>query len=247
MSQTVDRALSIIEFFAEKPRALGEIAAHEGIHKSTALRILQTLEARRFARRDAEGRYTVGFRMVEVSQRAVDNLDIVAIAHPRLVALSRELGYTLHLAQLVATEVIYVDKIEGTGAVNMFSRIGGPSVLHTSGVGKAIVAHLEEPLLTHMIENLTLTRHTATTITSMVTFQRELALTRERGWAEDNGELEDAINCVAVPIRNSRGFVRNAISLTALRALAPLESLRKNVPRLQSEAGAISREYGWMG
>lgn len=247
MSQTVDRALGIIEFFAQKPRTLGEIAAHERVHKSTALRILQTLEAHRFARRDADGRYTVGFQMVEIAHRAVDHLDIVAIAHSRLMALSRDLGYTLHLAQLVGDEVIYVDKIEGMGAVKMYSRIGGATVLHTSGVGKAIVAYLEEPLLAHVVGSMKLTRHTATTITTMATFERELSLTRERGWAEDNGEFEDVINCVAVPIWNSRGLVRNAISLTALRALAPLESLRKNLPRLLSEAEDISREYGWMG
>ena len=247
MSQTVDRALEIIEYFSEAPRSLGEIAEHEGIHKSTALRLLQTLEARGFARRDAEGRYTVGFRMVELSQRAVDSLDIIAIAHPRLVALSRELGHTFHLGQLEGNEVIYVDKIEGAGAVRMYSRVGGSAIVHTSGVAKAIVAYLEEPRYSHLLEGLALTRYTSTTVTSTAEFQAELERTRQRGWAEDNCEFEEAINCVAVPVRNSRGLVRHAISFTALRALVPLETLRKSVPRLRAEAEAISKEYGWIG
>ncbi|MDA8309713.1 MAG: IclR family transcriptional regulator [Actinomycetota bacterium] len=247
MSQTVDRALQIIEYFSERPRSLTEIAEHEGVHKSTALRLLQTLEYRGFARRDAEGRYLVGFRMVELSQRAVDHLDILAIAHPRLVTLSRELGHTLHLGQLEGNEVIYVDKVEGTGAVKMYSRVGGSAIVYTSGVAKAIVAYLDEPRYSHLLQSIAFTRYTATTLTTIQDFEAELERTRQRGWAEDNSEFEETINCVAVPIRNNRGLVRHAISLTALRALAPLESLRECVPRLRAEAEAISKEYGWIG
>ena len=66
-----------------------------------------------------------------------------------------------------------------------------------------------------------------------------------RGWAEDDGELEPVINCVAVPIRDHNGLVRAAISLTAVKALAPLERLRELVPELKAAAELISRDYGW--
>jgi DNA-binding IclR family transcriptional regulator len=247
MSQTVERATEIIEFFAEKPRTLSEIALHQEVHKSTALRLLQTLEARGFARRDSSGCYTVGFRMIAVAQQALDNLDIFSAAHLRLTVLSAELGHTLHLAQLVGDDVIYVDKVEGRGAVKMYSRVGGVAIIHTSGVGKAIVAHLEEPLGQQVREKLDLKRYTPTSITTPEEFAKELALTRQRGWAEDNGEFEEEVNCVAVPVRGNRGLVRNAISLTALRALAPLETLRESVPRLVATADTISKEYGWTG
>jgi DNA-binding IclR family transcriptional regulator len=247
MSQTVERAIDMVEFIAAKPRTLGEIALHYEVHKSTALRLLQTLEARGFARRDSGGRYTIGFRMIAVSQQALDNLDIYGTAHPYLLSLSAELGHTLHLAQLVGDEVLYVDKVEGRGAVKMYSRIGGSAILHTSGVGKAILAYLEEPLRQRVLDKLDLKRYTPTSITTAEEFARELALTRERGWAEDNGEFEEPINCVAVPVRDSRGLVSNAISLTALKALASLETLRTAVPRLLVTAEAISRETGWTG
>jgi DNA-binding IclR family transcriptional regulator len=247
VSQTVERALEIIEFFAEKPRSLGEIAGHLEVHKSTALRLLQTLEAGGFTRRDSYGCYTVGFRMIAVSQLALENLDIHSAAHSRLMALSNELGHTLHLAQLVGNEVVYVDKVEGRGAVKMYSQVGGVAIIHTSGVGKAIVANLEEPLRQQVLATLDLKSYTASTITTVEALERELAITRERGWAEDNREFEDVINCVAVPVRDNRGLVRNAISLTALYALAPLETLRQHVPLLVATAEAISKEFGWTG
>jgi DNA-binding IclR family transcriptional regulator len=182
-----------------------------------------------------------------VAQQALDNLDIFIAAHLRLTVLSAELGHTLHLAQLVGDDVIYVDKVEGRGAVKMYSRVGGGAIIHTSGVGKAIVAHLEEPLGQQVREKLDLKRYTPTSITTPEEFAKELALTRQRGWAEDNGEFEEEVNCVAVPVRGNRGLVRNAISLTALRALAPLETLRESVPRLVATADTISKEYGWTG
>jgi DNA-binding IclR family transcriptional regulator len=236
--QTVERAIDLIEFIADIPRTLSEIAREQQVHKSTALRLLQTLEARGFARRDAKGRYSVGFGMIALSQRALDNLDIYGAAHPLLVALSAELGHTLHLGQLVDNEVMYVDKVEG---------VGGVAITHTSGVGKAILAFLEEPLRQRVLQNVKLERYTLTSITTPEALDRELAVTCARGWAEDNAEFEEAINCVAVPIRDSQGLVRNAISLTALQALAPLETLRRQVPSLVATADAISREYGWRG
>jgi DNA-binding IclR family transcriptional regulator len=245
MSQTVDRALDIIEFIADTPRSLGEIAQRQHVHKSTVLRLLQTLEGRGFARRDSTGRYSVGFGMIGVSQRALDALDIYPLAHPHLVALSAELGHTLHLGQLVGDEVVYVDKVEGRGAVKMYSRLGGVAILHTSGVGKAILAHLEEPLRERLLGKVSLESYTPRSITTLAELEHELERTRTRGWAEDDGEFEAEINCVAVPVRDSRGLVRNAVSLTALKALASLETLRACVPRLTEVAEAISAEYGW--
>ncbi|MGA2528764.1 MAG: IclR family transcriptional regulator [Acidimicrobiales bacterium] len=245
MTQTVDRAIDIIEFIAEKPRSLGEIATRQRVHKSTALRLLQTLESRGFARRDSKGLYLIGFSMIAASQRALDALDTYGAAHPHLVNLSAELGHTLHLGQLVGDEVLYVDKVEGRGAVKMYSSVGGTAVVQTSGVGKAILAFVEEPLRQRLLEQVTYEAYTQTSITTPEELAVELERTRERGWAEDNGEFEAEINCVAVPIRNGQGLVRNAISLTALCALCSLEALRSCVPVLVATATEISRDCGW--
>jgi DNA-binding IclR family transcriptional regulator len=247
MSGTVGRAVEIIEFIAEKPRSLTEIALQQDVHKSTALRLLQTLESYGFARRDSVGRYTVGFRMIALSQQALDNIDIYGVAHPHLLALSAELGHTMHVAHLVGNDVTYVDKVDGRGAVKMYSRVGANAIIHTSGVGKAILANLEPPLFDQVFATLDFKKYTGTTITKPKDFIAELDLTRRRGWAEDNGEFEAMINCVAVPIRDSGGLVRSAFSLTALRALASLDTLREYVTRMQETASKISIEIGWVG
>jgi DNA-binding IclR family transcriptional regulator len=246
MSQTVQRALSIIEFFAERPRSLGEVADHLDVHKSTALRLLQTLERGGFARA-VNGRYTVGFRMVAIAHQAVDHLELHSVAHPHLVRLSDQYGHTIHLAQVVDDEIFYVDKVDGRGALKMQSRVGRPVNLHTSGVGKAILAHLDDLSRNRFLARVSYQRYTPTSITTPAAFRQELERIAGRGWAEDDGEFEDFVNCVAAPVRDARGRVVAGVSITALRALAPLDRLREYVPQLTETCTAISRDLGWMG
>jgi DNA-binding IclR family transcriptional regulator len=245
VAQTVERALQVIGYLAESPRSLGDVAQHLGVHKSTALRLLQTLEAEGFARRENASRYGIGFRVVTLAHQALDNLDLFSIAHPHLVALASRLGSTFHLGQLIGAEVIYVDKVEGPGAVKMYSMVGRTASLYSSSLGKAVLAYVTGPLGAEMLDSIAFARHTPATITTRTELDAELARTRERGWAEDDAEFEDFINCVAVPIRDSRGRVHGALSMTAVRALTPLEQLRNHVPDLVSAAETISRESGW--
>lgn len=245
MAQAVERALQAISYLAESQRSLGEVAEHLGVHKSTALRLLQTLEAEGFARRENPSRYGIGFRVVSLAHQVLDNLDLFSVAHPHLVALASRLGSTFHLGQLIGPEVIYVDKVEGRGAVKMYSMVGRTASLYTSGLGKAVLAYATGPLRDQMLDGIAFRKHTATTITSRADLEKELARIRERGWAEDNAEFEDFINCVAVPILDSRGRVHAALSMTAVRALTSLDQLREHVPDLLATAQTIAEESGW--
>ena len=168
-------------------------------------------------------------------------------ASPILIwwALASRLGSTFHLAQLIGPDVIYVDKVEGRGAVKMYSMVGRTASLYTSGLGKAVLAHVTGPLRAEMLASIAFKKHTPTTITSRPDLEEELSRIRARGWAEDNAEFEDFINCVAVPILDSRGTVHAALSMTAVRALTPLEELREHVPDLRAAAQTIAEESGW--
>jgi DNA-binding IclR family transcriptional regulator len=245
VSQTVERAVAIIEQISERPASLGEVTARLGVHKSTALRLLQTLERAGFARRGDDGRYAVGTRLIGIAHRALDSLDLRAVARPHLAELNQSSGHTVHLASLLDGEIVYIDKYEGRTAVRMYSRIGRTAALHASGVGKAILAHLDPAQLDAMLRGVTYTRHTSTTITSERDLRAELAAVRERGHARDDGEFEDVINCIAAPIRSPDGAVRSAVSVSTPKMLVPLAELERLAPDLLRTAAAISRDYGW--
>lgn len=246
MSQTVRRAMSIIECISERPSSIGDVADLLGVHKSTALRLLQSLEPG-FARRLEDGRWTVGVQLIAIAQRALDSIDVRAVAHPYLQRLSALAGQTVHLGQLIGDDVVYVDKVEGQGQVRMYSRIGRTASMHASGVAKAIVAFLEEPLLETVLERIDFQRYTPTTVTPLPEFRREITAIRDRGWATDDGEFEEFINCVAAPVRNSDGTVRAAVSIAAPKMMASLTDLERLVPELLTTTLAISGELGWHG
>lgn len=247
MSQTVTRAMEIMRFIAETPRSLGEVAEQLDVHKSTALRLLQTLEEGGFARRLSDGKHSIGFGIIPLAQHATDQMDVRRIAHAHLQRLSDQTGHTVHLAQLMEDQIIYVDKIDGRGTVAMGSRIGSEAEIHTAGVAKIIIANLSEPLRQKAVNRATYYRYTPKTMLSPDALQRELSVTLQRGWAEDDGEKEDYINCVALPVHDAAGRVEIGMSVTALRAVARLPELRKHIPQFRQVADTISRELGWKG
>jgi DNA-binding IclR family transcriptional regulator len=143
--------------------------------------------------------------------------------------------------------VIYTDKIDGDGTVAMGSRIGLSAELHTAAVAKVTLSFLSDAQLSRMLDHHDFLRHTRITTTSREAFQAELQATRKRWWAEDQGEKEDYINCVALPLFDASGRVTLRISVTALRAAAPVEELRELIPLILGTTLEISRELGWKG
>jgi DNA-binding IclR family transcriptional regulator len=239
MSQTVDRALSIVELLGDGDRSLADVAAELGVHKSTALRLLQTLEARGFVRHDDQHRYRLGSQLFRLASVSLGALDIRSVAAPRLRRLSDLTQQTAHLGCFDGVEVFYLDKHEASAAVRMYSRIGAAAPLYCTGVAKAILA--EQPLSVQrsLASNIEYVRHTDYTITSPAEFLRELELTRERGYAVDNREHELYIHCVAAPIKLDDQPVTHAVSVSATTIGLAWEKLLEFVPLLHETAAAI--------
>lgn len=245
MSHSLERGMEIVRLLAERPRSLGDLAEIMAVHRSTVLRLLRSLETYGFARRTDGSLWTVGYGLIAAAHVALEAGGVRESVHEELLALSRELGHTIHLAQVVDDHIIYVDKVEGIGALRMHSRVGTPVLLHTAGVAKAVLAFMPEQERARLLSGHVYERFTDTTISGAEDYQAELVRTRRRGWALDNGEHEEFINCVALPIVGKDGRVRAALSITALRVLADLEALEAYLPRLELAAHSIGNDLGW--
>lgn len=245
MSQTVRRAIDIIEFTSGTPHTLNEVADHLGVHRSTALRLLQDLTGGGLVRRRHDGRYGVGYRLVGLAQLAREQFDLANVAHEHLVSLAQLSGHTVHLAALEGQSIVYVDKVDPVGGVRLYSQVGEPVLLHTAAVSKAILSQQPEDKLAVLLGRCQFERFTDTTITSRAAFLNELQVSRTRGWAVDDGELEDFVNCIAVPVPSATDDVHVAVSITALKAKADLRKLEKEMlaPLFQTCA-ALSKELG---
>lgn len=243
MSQSVRRAAQIIDAIAEDPRTVMELAAIFGLHRSTMFRELQALEDVGYVRRSATGRYALGLRLISLSKLAFDNLDLRAAAHEPIRRLHKAVGNTIHLAALMDHNIVYIDKVEDPSGVRMYSSVGKAVLPYCSGVGKAILAELDQPERDAVLDGATWQKFTKHTITSRLALDRELDLVRRRGWAADDREFEDFVNCVAVPIQSSVGIV-GALSITAIRVVQDLAQLKTRIPLLRQTAELISTELG---
>jgi DNA-binding IclR family transcriptional regulator len=187
----------------------------------------------------------VGYRLAGLANLALDQFDLANIAHPYLQELGRRCGHTVHLAAVQGRSIVYADKIEQPGMVRLYSQIGHPVTIHTSGVGKAILAHQAPEFVEHVLSSVDFSRYTATTITSREQFLEQLAQVVERGYAVDDGEYEDFLHCVAMPLRDATGQVTGAVSITALKARATMDDLVDLLPALRTTTTTISKELGW--
>lgn len=243
MSQTVDRALSILPLLAEGPASLDQVAQRLGVHKSTALRLLRTLHEHGMVHRQPDQRYRLGARLFALAQQAVETLDVREIAHPYLVELNERTGHTVHLAVHEEDEVLYIDKVESRYPVRMYSRIGKPVAITVAAVAKLLLADLPEPERRAVAERLDYPRYTARSLTNASAFLTELAKVREQGWATDLGGHEESINCVAAPVRGADGRAVAAMSVSAPNVVVSADELLALLPLVRRTADAISAEY----
>jgi len=245
MSQSVRRAARIVDSIARRAATVSELAEEFGVHRSTMFREVQSLEAVGYLRKRKNGEYVLGLHLIALAHQAADNLDLAEIAHDRLVKLQRIVGNTIHLAAVVDQSIVYVDKVEDTSGVRMYSRIGSPVRAYCSGVGKAILAELPSTDRDAVLAGEVWAKFTDKTLTSRDQLDAELAKVHARGWAADDGEFENFVNCIAVPICGPAGVV-GALSITAIRMVADLDTLKLQLPRLQDVAREISAELGSM-
>ncbi|MFE9253165.1 IclR family transcriptional regulator [Streptomyces sp. NPDC007088] len=243
MSQTVDRALSILPLLAEGPADLGGVADRLDVHKSTALRLLRTLGEHGLVYRQGDGRYRLGARLFALAQEAVEHLDVREIAHPHLVRLGETCGHTVHLAVYEEGEVLYIDKVDSRYPVRMYSRVGKTVPMSVAAVAKLLLADLPESERRSVVERLDYPLYTPRSTPHAAAYLKELATVREQGWATDLGGHEESINCVAAPVRGADGRVVAAMSVSAPNVVVTTEELLALLPLVRRTADTVSREY----
>lgn len=249
MSQTVDRALTILASLGEGPASLEQAAGRIGVHKSTALRLLRTLEEHGFVHRQSDHRYRLGGRLFSLAQQALEGIDVRQVSAPYLASLNERYGHTVHLAVLEGAEVLYLDKVEarypagGDCRLGSAARIGKRAPAVATAVGKVLLADLSEDQLTAALDGQELPTHGGGPH-SAEELRAELAAVRRQGWALDQGEYEEAVNCVAAPIKGIDGTAIAACSISAPARIAPVSELSRLLPELLCTVEAVSLAYG---
>jgi DNA-binding IclR family transcriptional regulator len=216
--QSLERAFDLLEELAESGElGVTELANRTGLVPSTAHRLLHTLAKRGYVSQSSEsGRYLLGYKVVEVAsglEHRLERLRMAARSH--LESVQRTTGETVNLVVLDADRVVYVDQVEGSRQVRMFTTVGTSVPAHTTGSGKAIMAGAPPEAVRALYGGREpLQRLTERTITTLEALEADFRRIRRRGYAVDNEEHEEGVGCVAVAVFDRTGRPAAAISVS---------------------------------
>ena len=243
MSQSLGRALQILASLGEGDRSLDQLATELDVHKTTVLRLLRTMEAERFVRRDESHRYRLGSRLFALADAAREQHVVREVAAPHLRQLNQKTGQTVHLAAWENGEVVYVDKLDSVRSVRMYSQVGVPAALHCTAVGKVLLAAQPKRQREALLASLDYHAFTPQTITEPDALRDELDEVRAQGWAQDRAEHESVINCIGAPVTDHNGRVVGAVSISVPDVLLNYDQVLELLPDLLATTKAISADY----
>lgn len=198
--QSVVRSFDILEVIAESGPDVGitEIAAEVNLPLPTIHRLLQTMISTGYVYQTPRRRYALGARLIPLSRYAGGALGIAL--RPLLTHTVERVGESASVAMLSQDYARYIAHVPSERSLRMFMEIGNQVSLHASGVGKAILSKMPPDEARAVLQRTGLRRFTDATITSPDVLLRELERIQQLGFAEDNGEHETGVKCVAVPI-----------------------------------------------
>lgn len=249
LTVSVSRALEILDLMGRHGGELGVSAIAQDLNlcKSTAHRLLSTLEQRGYVEKNPRTRrYRLGLRLFELGHVVMQQMELRAEARPYLEELTQISGEVVHLGILDQGEVVYIDKVESLHTITMFSRVGRRAPVHCTGLGKALLAFQPAQEQDRIILARGLRRFTENTVTDPDTLRRNLELIRTQGYAIDNEEHESGIRCIAVPIRDHTGQVVAAVSISAPAMRFDWNKVEAVKPEIIRVGKAISRRLGFL-
>ena len=246
--QALARGLEILTLFtSESPSlSLTEIVATLELNKSTAFRVLSTLEALGYLERDpATRRYSPGLEVLQLGFTALNGLEVGQVARPYLERLAQGVDETASLGVLDSMRIIYVDRIRNRAIVGVVISIGSHVPAHCTSLGKVLLADLPPDELNCRLADADLTAFTSHTITDQRALLGELTLVRQRGYATCDEELAVGLRAVAAPIRNTTQKAVAAINVSGPVTTISRERLKAEIiPAVVKTAAQISLALG---
>lgn len=216
--------------------------------KSSLLNLLDVMVECGLLFKNANRQYQLGIKLYELGCLSLHRRSLFEVTKRPNQELVMQSGLICHLGTLEDSHAIYIDKVESPKSTPTDkSWVGKELSLHSTGLGKALLAWRPEEEIRRYVDRLELVSYTPRTITERSAFFEELALTRQRGWAIDAEESAPQAVCLSMPVFDLAGRVNYAVSLSANPSVYTRGTIPTYLRMLESCSTAISRGLGWSG
>ena len=246
--QSLDRGLVLLEAVADAqhPVSLSELTPVLGIDRSSVFRLVNTLVRRGFLVQEADSkRYMLGSSIWRLASLFRFENVLLQVARPHVDALAADTGETTHVAIRQGAKAVLIERQLTANVLGVTGAGLGTAVsLHSTGVGKALIADFNHDHLVQVLGGEKLPRFTRHTLVSAAKLADACKGARVCGYAVDDEEEHEGVRCIGAPIRDVSGQIVAAVGISAPIARLPREAVKKTGMRVAAAASAISRELG---
>lgn len=195
----LDKAVVVLHAIAESPCALAELCERTGLPRATTYRLAAALEVHRLLGRDEAGRWHLGPAVSELAARVTDPL--LAASAAVLSELRETTGESVQLYRREGTTRVCVAALEPSAGLRDTVPVGARLPMTAGSGAKVLLAYSD-------------TETQQAVLPAAMFTDRALAEVRRRGWAQSVAEREPGVASVSAPVRDSRGVVVAAISVS---------------------------------
>ena len=241
------RAMKILELLAQSQRGLtlADVSRKLSVPKSSAHVLMRTLEDLGYLKSSgSKGKYSVGLKLVGLSNVALENLDLREQARGFLQDLVVRTKLTAHLAILEGVDAVIIEKFDAPGMLRLATWVGKRLDANSSGVGKALLAFAHEETYDLQLKRKSLARNNRNTIATPEGLRRELNKTRALGYAFEDEEGEIGFRCIGAPLFGAAGDAVAAISIAGTTSQIPNARVASLAATVKETAAQISRHLG---
>ncbi|MEM7221658.1 MAG: HTH-type transcriptional regulator BhcR [Pseudomonadota bacterium] len=214
--QALDRGIRIMAALAKEGRAtLSDLALRVGMPPSSAHRLLVTLQRSRMIEfHESTQEWLVGVEAFRIGNAFLQRNNLVEAGMAVMRRLVEETGETANIAIADHGDVVFLCQVETPNPIRAFFPPGSRTPMHASGIGKMLLAELEQRAVERILQDKGLAEFTPKTLASPKQLFEELERIRRRGWSLDDEERYSGMRCIAAPVYDVHGKAFAGISIS---------------------------------
>ncbi|WP_201210077.1 IclR family transcriptional regulator [Pseudomonas sp. S36] len=217
-NQSLEKGLAVLKAFNARRRTmnLAEVAQAAGINKSSAQRMVHTLEALGYVRKNAiTKRFQLTPEVMEIGYNYLASNTLVDVANPFLAELAQVTGETTNLTEPVADDMIYVARFVGPKFIPIHMPLGSRIPMYCTASGRAYLSALPREQAHQHLSGCTFVQHTRQTRVGLDDILERVEQARRDGFSTNCEELFLGDMALAAPVRNSEGLPVAAVHVVA--------------------------------
>lgn len=221
-----------------------EVIELSGIPKTTAFRMLKSLEEMEFLEKGTDAKYRLGTLFLKFGHLVSMRLDVRKIAYPIMNEIHNDVKEAINLIVRDGNEAMYIEKVDTKQKVRLYTAIGRKSPLYAGACSRAILSFLPDAEIKEYLESIELKPFAMGTITDKEKLYESIVQARELGHTISHSELENYTSAIAAPIFDHKGEVIAALSIAGLETNYQGEKVEILVEKLKKATTEISKQLG---